>query len=100
MINNTTLVPRPETELLIYKLISHFKNKRINILDIGTGSGCILLSILRELNNSRGIGIDISPKVIQVAKRNSERFNLINRSKFKVFDINKFYLGKYDLNSF
>ena len=97
LINNATLVPRPETELLIYKLISHFKNKRINVLDIGTGCGCILLSILGELNNSRGIGIDISSKAIQVAIRNSERFNLINRSKFKVFDINKFHLGKYDL---
>lgn len=97
LINNATLVPRPETELLIYKLISHFKNKRINVLDIGTGCGCILLSILGELNNSRGIGIDISSKAIQVAIKNSERFNLINRSKFKVFDINKFHLGKYDL---
>ena len=52
IVNYSTLVPRPETELLIYKIISFFKNKTINILDIGTGSGCILLSILKELNQN------------------------------------------------
>ena len=60
-------------------------------------SGCILLSILRELNNSRGIGIDISHKAVKVAIKNSKKLNLSNRVKFKVFDIDKFYLGKYDL---
>ena len=97
IVNYSTLVPRPETELLIYKIINFFKNKRINILDIGTGSGCILLSILKELNFSRGIGIDISPKAIQMAKTNSENLQLFYRSKFKVIDVNKFNIGKYDL---
>ena len=54
MVNYSTLVPRPETELLIYKLVNFFKNKKINVLDIGTGSGCILLSILKELDFSKG----------------------------------------------
>ena len=97
LVNKATLVPRPETELLIYKVVNFFKNKRINILDIGTGSGCILLSILKELPLSRGIGIDISPKAIQIAKTNSMNLNLFNRSKFKVSDMNKYNLGKYDL---
>ncbi len=97
IVNYSTLVPRPETELLIYKIISFFKNKTINILDIGTGSGCILLSILKELNSSRGTGIDISPKAIRMAKINSRNLNLINRSNFKVFDLSKFNIGKYDL---
>ena len=96
-VNKATLVPRPETELLIYKVINFFKNKKINILDIGTGSGCILLSILKELNFSRGIGIDISSKAIQMARLNSINLNLCKRSKFKVFDLNKFDEGKYDL---
>ena len=96
-VNHATLVPRPETELLIYKIINFYKNKSINILDIGTGSGCILLSILKELNSSRGIGIDISAKAIQMAKINSKNLNLINRSKFKVFDLSEFNIGKYDL---
>ena len=97
VVNNSTLVPRPETELLIYKVIDYFKERRINILDIGTGSGCILLSILKELRLAMGTGIDISSKAIEVAKINSTNFNLSNRSKFKVFDLNKYTIGKYDL---
>ena len=97
LVNYETLIQRPETELLIYKVINFFKNKSINILDIGTGSGCILLSILKELSSSSGTGIDISSKAIQTAKKNSKKLNLINRSKFKIFDINNFTFGKYDL---
>ena len=96
-VNSATLVPRPETELLIYKAIDFFKNRRINILDIGTGTGCILLSILKELNFSRGTGIDISSKAIATAEINSKNLNLFSRTKFKVFDLNKYNAGKYDL---
>ena len=95
--NRSTLVPRPETELLIYKIVDIFKNKRINILDIGTGTGCILLSLLKELYNSRGTGIDISSDAIKIAKVNSKNLNLINRAKFKNFEINNYTLGGYDL---
>ena len=95
--NKSTLIPRPETELLIYKIIDIFKNKRINILDIGTGTGCILLSLLKELYNSRGIGIDISSEAIKIAKANSSNLNLVNRAKFKNFSIDNYTLGKYDL---
>ena len=97
VVNKSTLIPRPETELLIYEIVKFVKNRRINILDIGTGSGCILLSILKELNYSRGIGIDISKGAIKTAKINSKKLNLMHRSKFKVVDISKFNLGKYDL---
>ena len=96
-VNQATLVPRPETELLIYWVINFFKNRKINVLDIGTGSGCILLSILKELNFSTGTGIDISAKAIKTARVNSKNLNLIYRSKFKVFDVSKFNIGKYDL---
>jgi len=96
-VNCSTLVPRPETELLIYKTKNYFKNKSINILDVGTGSGCILLSILKELPLSRGTGIDILPKAIQTAKNNSKKLKLFHRSKFKLIDIDKYNLGKFDL---
>jgi len=95
--NKYTLVPRPETELLIYKIVDIFKNKRINILDIGTGTGCILLSLLKELYNSRGVGIDISSEAIKIAKANSNNLKLVNRAKFKKFEIDNYTLGKYDL---
>ena len=99
LVNPGTLIPRPETELLIYKIVNFFKNKnkKINILDIGTGSGCILLSILKELNFARGIGIDFSSKAIKTAKENSKNLKLSYRSKFKVANLEKFNLGKYDL---
>ena len=96
-VNYSTLIPRPESELLVYKLISFFKNKKINILDIGVGSGCILLSLLKELHLSRGIGIDISPEAVKTAQLNSKKLNLFYRSKFKVVGIDDFNIGKYDL---
>jgi len=97
IVNKATLIPRPETELLIYYVIDFFKNKKINILDIGTGTGCILLSLLKELTYSQGTGIDISAKAIKIANLNASKFNLSNRSKFKIFNINEFNFGKYDL---
>jgi len=96
-VNKHTLVPRPETELLVYEVIKLLGNKKINILDIGTGSGCILLSILKELTFSKGVGIDISPKAIKMAKKNLSNFNLIHRGRFMIFDFNKFNIGKYEL---
>ena len=96
-VSKSTLIPRPETELMLYRVINIFKNKKINILDIGTGSGCLLLSILKELNTSRGTGIDISKEAIRVANINAKKLNLFNRVKFKIFDIDKFNLDKYDL---
>ena len=80
-VNHSTLIPRPETELLIYKVVNFFKNKKINILDIGTGSGCILLSLLKNLENSRGIGIDKSKKAIEIAQKNCSYLKLQTRSK-------------------
>lgn len=97
IVNKSTLVPRPETELLIYKIINLYKKKKISILDIGTGSGCILITLLKELVNARGLGIDVSPKAIKTAKINARNFDIKNRVEFKVFDVSKFIIGKYDL---
>ena len=97
LVNKNTLVPRPETELMIYKVLKFFNNRTINILDIGTGSGCVLLSILKNLSFSRGTGIDISPKAIQVATLNAKKLNLSNRTHFKTCDIRNYNIGKYDL---
>ncbi len=91
------LIPRPETELLVENIVKQFKNKNISILDVGTGSGCILLSILSELKNSRGIGIDISQKAIKVAKNNQIKQNLSNRSQFLLRSIDRIYGYKFDL---
>jgi len=97
LVNRNTLVPRPETELMIYKVLKFFKNRTINVLDVGTGSGCVLLSILKNLNFSRGTGIDISSKAIEVATLNAKKLNLSNRTRFKIYDIKNYNIGKYDL---
>ena len=72
-VNNKTLIPRPETELMLEKLIYIYKKKSINILDIGTGSGCIILSLLSELKSSKGTGIDISFGALQIAKKKCKK---------------------------
>ena len=82
MIDNNTLIPRPETELLVEKIIKHCKNKEISILDLGTGSGCIILSLLSEIKKSRGVGIDISKKALNIAVKNSIQLGLKKKSKF------------------
>ena len=96
-VNQNTLIPRPETELLCEELIKIFKGKSINFLDIGTGTGCILLTILSEINEAKGIGLDISKKAIDVARRNSKNLNLTSRAKFFTRSLEEIYGYKFDL---
>ena len=92
-----SLIPRPETELLIDPIIKKFKGKSIYFLDMGVGTGCIMLSILSELNNSRGLGIDICNKAISVAKINLETMKLNKRASLKCRCIDTIYNKKFDL---
>ena len=96
-VNRNTLIPRPETELLCENIIKIFKDKCVNILDIGTGSGCILLSILSEIKGAKGIGIDISKKAIKVAKKNSNKLELSYRAKFFTKSLDSTFQDKFDL---
>ena len=96
-VNRNTLIPRPETELLCEIIIKTIKNKAPFILDIGTGTGCILLSILSEIKQAKGIGIDISKKAIEVAKKNSSRFRLSKRTNFLTRSLEDIYNYKFDL---
>ena len=96
-INKSVLIPRPETELVVEKILEKIKkNERKNILDIGTGSGCILISILLERHKCIGTGIDISKSAINVAKTNAKIQQVKNRITFINSDIDKFYSNKYD----
>ena len=97
-VNNDVLIPRPDTELIIEQVLKiYLKNTQIHVLDIGTGSGCILLSILKERNSFYGTGIDISKKSINVSKFNAKQLNLTNRVKFFHSSVDNFKIGKYDL---
>ena len=97
-ISNDILIPRPDTEIIIENVLRLTKNKnKINILDIGVGSGCILLSILKEKVFFNGTGIDISKKCLDICEINA--LNLKVRSRLKLYksNVDKFNLGKYDL---
>ena len=92
-----SLIPRPETELLIDPIINKFRGKSLYFLDVGVGTGCIMLSILNELNNSRGLGIDVCNKAISVAKINLQTMNFNNRASLKCRSIDTIYNKKFDL---
>ena len=96
-VNRNTLIPRPETELLVNKIVEIFKKKNISILDVGTGSGCILLSILSELKHSKGTGVDISKKAIDVANKNLKASKLSNKIKFLRKTLDQVHNQKFDL---
>ena len=96
-VNADTLIPRPETELMVEKLVNMFKEKKISILDIGTGSGCILISLLSELKNSKAVGIDISKKALVIAKKNLVKHALQNKIRFLNKSLDSNFYQKFDL---
>ena len=99
-VDRSVLIPRPETEVLIDLILSQINNKNnyFNILDIGTGSGCILVSLLKELTKAKGIGVDKSSKAIAVAKKNSTSQHVDSRSSFKNINLENIKFDKkFDL---
>ena len=97
-ITKNVLIPRPETEIIVeqaLKLIPTFSQK--NILDIGTGSGCIIISILLERKKCIGTALDISKEAIKLAKYNAKMQHVGNRLDLKNLDIDNFFSKKYDL---
>ena len=97
-ITKDVLIPRPDTETIVEQTLKLTKNKfRLKILDIGIGSGCILLSVLRERKNFYGTGIDICKKNLDICKTNMKKLKLSNRVRLFKSDIDNFSYGKYDL---
>ena len=97
-ITEDVLIPRPDTETIIEQVLKITKEKfKLKVLDIGVGSGCIILSILKEKSDFNGVGIDLNQKCIDISKINAQKLGLINRVKFYKSDIDNFNLGKYDL---
>lgn len=97
-VNSDVLDPRPETELIIESMLSKIsKDEAIKFLDIGTGSGCILLSLLHEFKNAIGVGIDISEKAIKIAEHNK---NVLNIDSAKFINISWNSLSEYSNEKF
>ena len=97
-VNKDVLIPRPETELIIEKILKILpKKSEKNILEIGTGSGCIAISLIKERPNCRIVAIDKSLKAIKVARKNAEIHQVGKKANFLNIDIDKYFGNKYDL---
>ncbi len=97
-VTKDVLIPRPDTEIIVEKVLELTKNKqRLSFLDIGVGSGCIILSIMKEKKNFYGTGIDISKKSLEICRINSNKLGILNRLRLFKSDIDNFRYGKYDL---
>jgi release factor glutamine methyltransferase len=89
-ITRDTLIPRPETEILVEAVLQSVpRDKPLNIIDLCTGSGAILLSLLANLPGSKGTGVDISSAALSVAKLNARKLSLEDRCSFIQADITK-----------
>ena len=97
-VNKDVLIPRPETELIVEQTLRlvPIKSKK-NILEIGTGSGCIAISLSKERPNCRVVAIDKSPKAIKVAKKNAEILQVGKKISFINIDVDKYFINKYDI---
>lgn len=106
-VSKDVLVPRPDTETVVEaaldfvvrggKDLKDLRLARLRILDIGTGSGALLLALLSELTNATGVGTDISAAAIDVARGNAERLGLASRCDFAVCNIAEGVGGPFDL---
>ncbi len=97
-VTSDALIPRPDTEIIIETILSLTKQKnKIHILDIGVGSGCIILTILKEMENFHGTGIDISKKCLNITRINAINLKVSSRLKLFKSNVDKFNFGKYDL---
>ena len=97
IVNRDVLIPRPETEIIIEEVLKLIRpNSSKYILDVGTGTGCIILSLIKERPKCRGIALDISKKAINTAFSNAKLHHIQNKIKFINIDVDKFNYNKYD----
>jgi release factor glutamine methyltransferase len=96
-VNSDVLIPRPETEYLVDLIVNQFKGKVTKVLDVGTGSGVILLSLLAAQVGKSGVGVDISAPALEVAKINTKRLGLENKTSFLLSDRLDKVEGSFDL---
>ena len=96
--NNSVLIPRPDTELIVEETLKYIPiNQSKKILDVGTGSGCIVISLLKDRPKCKATALDISIKAINVAKTNAKLHQLENKINFINIDIDKYKSSNYDL---
>lgn len=84
-----TLIPRPETELLVEKILAVTADGPLDILELGVGSGAILISLLLKRKEAQGLGVDISEGAVAVARKNAKNLGVTDRSEIIVSDLLK-----------
>ena len=97
-INEKILIPRPDSEIIIEEVLDIYKNKNnLNFLEVGIGSGCISLSILKEKKSFLATGIDLSQDCIKISRLNANKLGVDNRIKLLKSDVDNLIFHKYDL---
>ena len=97
-VSDKVLIPRPETEIIIEQVLKIYKNKNdLNFLEVGVGSGCIALSILKEKKAFTAMGIDLSQDSIKICTYNANKLGVSNRIRLLKSDVDNLIFGKYDL---
>lgn len=97
-VTDDVLDPRQDSETLVESVLSYFdKDANLSILDIGTGSGCLIISLLSEFKNATGVASDISEKAIEIAKINAEKILNGERISFKISDFASTIDDKFDI---
>ena len=97
-VSEKVLIPRPDTEIIIEQVLKIYKNKDfLNFLEVGVGSGCIALSILKEKKSFLGTGIDLSQDCIEISRYNAKKLGVRNRIKLFKSDVDNLIFRKYDL---
>ena len=97
-INEKVLIPRPDTEIIIEQVLNIYKNKNnLNFLEVGIGSGCIVLSILKEKKSFLATGVDLSQDCINICQYNANKLGVSNRIKLIKTDVDNLIFRKYDL---
>jgi release factor glutamine methyltransferase len=98
-VTSATLDPRADSETLVEAALAAIPDHRapLSIVDFGTGTGCLLLALLSELANAKGLGIDIAEETLAVARRNAVRLGLDGRALFAIGDWGDSLAGPFDL---
>lgn len=98
-LNKDTLDPRPDSETVVETVLAHLKDRAraYRLLDLGTGTGCLLLALLAELPNATGLGVDIAPGAVKAARANAGAAGLAGRARFAVGDWSAGARGRFDV---
>ena len=97
-VNEKVLIPRPDSEIIIEQVLKIYKNKdNLNFLEIGIGSGCIALSILKEKKSFLSTGVDLSHDCIEICRYNAKKLGVYDRIKLLKSDVDNLIFRKYDL---